>query len=133
MISIDCRELTFDEQLALAGVLSDQLGGRTVALVKDASIVFDQISGDPPSAGQLESIVRGFVAKRKDARHYSVEAEGDRIVVHSADPLARSRGRKDTGQLLPPNLLKCPFSGCGFVTPYRELYDIHVRSHGFGL
>ena len=131
MVSIDCRELTFDEQLALASDLSDQLGGKDVALIKGTSIVLDEISGTPPTVGRLGSIVQGFVAKRKDARYYSVETDGDRIVVHSPDPLARSRGRKDTGQSLPPNLLKCPY--CPFVTPYQEEYDVHTRAHLFGI
>ena len=131
MVSIDCRELTFDEQLALAGALSDQLGGKDVALIKDSSIVFDQISGRPPAIPQLESIIRAFVARQKDARHYSVEVEGDVITIRSPDPLARSRGRKDTGEFLPENVLKCPY--CAFVTPFQELYDVHLRSHLFGV
>ena len=130
MMSIDCHELTFDEQLALAAAVSDGLGGRAVGMIKDDSIVLDQISGQTPALSELETIVRSFVAKRKDARYYSVEVVGEKLIVHSPDPLARSRGRKDTGLLLPDNLLKCPF--CNFVTPYQELYDVHFRSHGFG-
>ena len=128
MIQVDCSEMTLDDQLALASAISDGLGGRVVAAVKDADIVLDTLTGTV-SQGDVMVIVRSFVSKRKDARQYSVESEGDRIIVHTPDPLARSRGRKDTGQLLPPNLLKCPF--CNFVTPYQELYDVHFRSHGF--
>jgi len=128
LIQVDCSEMTLDDQLALASAISDGLGGRVVAAVKDADIVLDTLTGTV-SQGDVMVIVRSFVSKRKDARQYSVESEGDRIIVHTPDPLARSRGRKDTGQLLPPNLLKCPF--CNFVTPYQELYDVHFRSHGF--
>jgi len=120
--------MTVDEQIALASAISDGLSGRGMALVKDAMIVIDTISGKI-SAGDVLELVRNFVTKRKDAQNYSVESEDDRIIVHTPDPLARSRGRRDTGQLLPPNLLKCPF--CSFVTPYQELYNVHVRSHGF--
>ena len=130
MIEVDCREMAVDEQIALASAISDGLGGRAVALVKDAMIVIDALSGTVP-ASEVLPLVRDFVSKRKDAQHYSVEQDGDVIVVHTPDPLARSRGRKDTGQLLPPNLLKCPF--CSFVTPYQELYFVHVRAHGFGV
>jgi hypothetical protein len=130
LIEVDCREMAVDEQIALASAISDGLGGRAVALVKDAMIVIDALSGRVP-ASEVLPLVRGFVSKRKDAQHYSVEQDGDVIVVHTPDPLARSRGRKDTGQLLPPNLLKCPF--CSFVTPYQELYYVHVRAHGFGV
>ena len=119
-----------DEQIALASAISDGLGGKAVALVKDTKIVLDALSGKV-LAGDVLALVRGFVSKRKEAQLYSVEQVGDEIIVHTPDPLARSRGRRDTGQLLPPNLLKCPF--CSFVTPYQELYFIHVRAHGFGV
>ncbi|MDG7010879.1 MAG: hypothetical protein JRN57_02040 [Nitrososphaerota archaeon] len=127
MIEIDCTEMDLDDQLGLASAVSDALGGRGVALVKDAKLVIDAVSA--LAAGDVAAAVRAYVAKRADASHYSVETEGDVIKVHTPDPLARSRGRRDTGELLPPNLMKCPF--CGFVTPYKELYDIHFRSHGF--
>jgi len=130
LIEVDCSELTVDEQIALASAISDGLGGRGMALVKDAKVVLDTISGNV-STGDVLALVRNFVTRRKDAESYSVETKGDEIIVHTPDPLARSRGRRDTGQLLPPNLLKCPF--CSFVTPYQEYYNIHVRSHGFGI
>lgn len=130
MIKVDCSEMTLDDQLALASAISDGLGGRAVALVKDDKLVLDTLS-NKVDVGQVASVVRGFTSKRKDARYYSVETDGDEVKVHTPDPLARSRGRKDTGQLLPDNLMKCPY--CPFVTPYEELYNVHVRSHGFGL
>lgn len=128
-MQIDCSQMTFDEQLALASALSDGLGGRAVALVKDDKIVFDELSN--VSTDEVLRLTRAFVARKKDASLYEVQASGDDVVVHTPDPLARSRGRRDTGESLPPNLLKCPF--CGFVTPYKELYDVHFRSHGFVL
>ena len=130
MIEVDCSEMTVDEQIALASAISDGLGGKGMALVKDTKIVLDTISGKV-SIDEVLVLVRDFVKKRKEAQSYSVESDGDEIIVHTPDPLARSRGRRDTGQLLPPNLLKCPF--CSFVTPYQELYNVHVRSHGFGI
>lgn len=130
IISIDCSELTVDEQIALASAVSDGLSGKGVALIKDDTIVLDLLSNDI-SSDEVVRLVKGWVSKRKDAELYSVETDEDEIVVHSPDPLSRSRGRKDTGQLLPENLLKCPY--CAFVTPYRELYDVHVRSHLFGV
>ena len=129
LITVDCSEMTVDEQLALASSISDGLAGRGVALVKDSNIVLDAISDVRPD--EVIALVRRFVSKRNDAEHYSVESDGERVAVHTPDPLSRSRGRKDTGLLLPDNLMKCPF--CGFVTPYQELYNIHFRSHGFGL
>jgi len=130
LIEVDCSEMTVDEQLALASAISDGLAGRAVALVKDDKVVLDTLTGKTTPRDVL-TLVRNFVLKRKEARLYSVELTRDTIKVHTPDPLARSRGRKDTGQLLPPNILKCPF--CNFVTPYQELYDIHFRSHGFGV
>ena len=130
MISIDCSELTVDEQIALASAVSDGLSGKGVALIKDDQVVLDTMSNDV-SPEVVAGLVRGFASKRRGAGPYSVETDGDDIAVHSPDPLARARGRKDTGQLLPENLLKCPY--CAFVTPFQELYDVHVRSHLFGV
>lgn len=129
MIQVDCREMTLDDQLALASAISDGLGGRGVALVKDSKVVVDALA--EVEVGDVLRIVQGFASKRKDAKYYSVESEGDLVTVHTPDPLARSRGRKDTGELLPDNLLKCPY--CSFITPFQELYDVHVRSHLFGV
>jgi hypothetical protein len=129
LISIDCAELTVDEQLALAAAISDGLEGLALALVKDTKIVLDQMSNQEPDPSRVEAIVRRFISRRKDSQYYSLEREGTTFVVHSPDPLARARGRRE-GEL-PKNLLKCPF--CSFVTPYQELYDVHFRSHGFAL
>ena len=129
MIQVECKEMTLDDQLALAAAISDGLEGRGVALVKDDKIVLDTMA-NTITPGEVISIVRAFVSRRKDSQHYTIDSKGDDILVHTPDPLARSRGRKDSGQWLPDNLLKCPWSGCGFVTPYQELYNIHVRSHG---
>lgn len=127
LISIDCAELTTDEQLALAAAISDGLGGSAIALVKDTEIVLDPLLNKEPDPSRVEAILKHFMSRRKDAQYYSLERSGSTFVVHSADPLARSRGRrKDT---LPENLMKCPW--CGFVTPYGELYTVHIRSHGF--
>lgn len=130
VIEVDCSEMTLDDQLSLASAISDGLGGRAVALVKDDKLVLDTMSNEV-GVDEVANLVRGFTSKRKDAQHYSVETDKDDVKVHTPDPLARSRGRKDTGQLLPDNLLKCPY--CPFVTPYQELYDVHMRSHLFGV
>jgi len=129
MIEIDCHELTLDEQLALASTISDQLQGNAIALVRDEDIVFDVMSGKDLDERQVEDLVKQFISRRRESEHYSVERTGETLVVHSADPLARGRGRKE-GRL-PDNILGCPF--CPFVTPYQEAYNIHVRSHGFGV
>ena len=129
MIQVECKEMTLDDQLALAASISDGLEGRAIALVKDDKIVLDTMA-NTVTTDEVLDIVRAFVSRRKDSQHYFVDLNGDDILVHTPDPLARSRGRKDSGQWLPDNLLKCPWSGCGFVTPYQELYAIHVRSHG---
>jgi hypothetical protein len=131
LLQIDCRELTVDEQLALAASLSDSFSGRALALVKDETIVFDLFHAPDPQRQEVEAVVSTFISGRKDSKYFSTTWDGPTLIVHSADPLARSHGRKDRGQMLPPNLMKCPFSGCGFVTPYQELYAVHVRSHGF--
>jgi hypothetical protein len=127
LISIDCSELTTDEQLALAAAISDGLGGAAIALVRDTEIVLDSISNQKPDHSQVETIVKQFISRRRDSQYYSLEREGDRFVIHSPDPLVRARGRrKDT---LPENLLKCPW--CAYVTPYEELLAVHCRAHGF--
>ena len=130
MIQVECKEMTLDDQLALAAAISDGLGGKAVALVKDDKIVLDTMT-NTVTTGEVLNIVRAFVSRRKDSQHYSVDSSEDDIMVHTPDPLARSRGRKDSGQWLPNNLLKCPY--CAFVTPYQELYDVHARSHLYGV
>jgi hypothetical protein len=129
MITINCHGLTSDEQLALASAISDALSGNGVALARDKDIVIDTLKGPPPDPGNIESIIRKFVEKRPLAEHYSVEREGDFFLIHSPDPIAGAYGRRKSR--LPDNVRQCPF--CGFVTPYEELYTIHIRAHGFGI
>jgi len=124
---IDCTELTADEQLALAGEVTGALDGKGIALAKGRKIVLDNLSGADLDERTVEAAVSDFISRRKDASHYSVERAGDRIIVHSPDPIAASHSSRLQG--LPPNLMKCPF--CSFVTPYEELYVVHYRSHGF--
>lgn len=126
-LRIDCKELTMDEELALASSISDSLKGRGIALVNGDKIVLDSFGEGELDEKAVEAVVSEFVAHRKGHEFYSVERNGDSIVVHSADPVAAA-GRRPT-EKLPPNLLKCPF--CSFVTPYQELYVVHTRSHGF--
>jgi len=126
LIQIQCKEMTMDEQLALAGSISDGLQGRGIALVDGSRIVIDGLGGNV-DAMDVSKLVGDFVSKRKDAMYYRVESDGDKLTVHTPDPLARSRGSRHAG--LPGNLLKCPH--CSFVTPYQELYNVHLRSHYF--
>ena len=136
--SVDCNELTMDEELALAGEISDSLRGEGIALVNGPTIVFDAFSNDGRvDEALVERTVRDFISRRNDHEFYSVEKAvdgggggGTSLIVHSADPVAAARRRRAT-EKLPPNLMRCPF--CPFVTPYEELYVIHVRSHGFGI
>jgi hypothetical protein len=126
-LEIDCTELTADEQLALAGELTESLGGKAIALPKGRRIVFDSVSGSAPDEGAIRAAVADFIARRKDSSHYSLEMESGDIIVRSPDPIAASHSKNV--EKLPPNLLKCPF--CPFVTPYEELYVVHYRAHGF--
>ncbi len=128
MIAVDCRELTVDEQLALAGALSDALAGRALALVKDETIVFDSLHPPQPLNSEVEGVVKGFLSRRKESEYYSTEWDGSSLLIHSADPLARSRGRKE-GRL-PDNLFKCP--SCAFITLYEEVYEAHLKTHALG-
>ena len=136
---IECSELTMDEELALAGEISESLKGEGVALVNGPKIIIDAFSDDRTvDEASVERTVVDFVSRRKDHEFYSVErvaedgTKGGRtsLKVHSADPVAAASRRRST-EKLPPNLMKCPF--CSFVTPYEELYVVHVRSHGFGM
>jgi len=126
MIIVDCSELSADEKLALASKISDRLEGVAVALVKGEDIVLDALTDAKPEPSAVKDAIAGFISRRRDGEHYSVEVIGDRMVVHSADPIAAMR-RKAQNQL-PPNLVQCPF--CGFVTPSEELLILHVRLHG---
>ena len=129
MLEIDCSELSADEKLALASQISDDLEGRAVALTKIDSIVLDQLTDEKVDLGTLQAIVGSFVSRRKDSQYYSVELDGETIVIHSADPIAASR--RKTENTLPPNVKQCPY--CAFITEYEEEYVVHVRSHLFGV
>jgi len=126
-LEIDCSELTADEQLALAGEITEALGGKGIALPKGRMIVFDPLEGGGVDDRAVEEAVRDFLSRRKDSSRYSAERKGGKLVVHSPDPVAA--GRSANLERLPPNLLKCPF--CPFITTYEELYIVHCRSHGF--
>jgi hypothetical protein len=129
VLEIDCSELTADEKLALASQISDDLDGKAIALTKGDSIVLDQLAEEEVSLWTLKAIVEDFVSRRKDAEHYSLEVDGEVIVVHSADPVAAMRKKPEN--TLPPNLRQCPY--CAFITEYEEEYVVHVRSHLFGV
>ncbi len=129
MLTIDCSELTADEKLALASQISDELEGKALALTKSDSIVLDQLTEEKVEVWTLRAIVEDFVSRRKDSEHYSLEVEGETILVHSADPIAAMR--RKTENALPPNLRQCPY--CAFITEYEEEYVVHVRSHLFGV
>ena len=129
MTEVDCRELTADEQIALAGSITEALHGSGIAIIKGMTIVLDRLSGTELDQSVIESAIAGFIRRRRDSSHYSVERDGEKIVVHSPDPMARAReGRRKE---LPPNLFKCPF--CSYVTPYEEAYVVHYRSHLFAV
>ena len=128
MILVDCSELSANEKLALASQLSDKLEGVAVALVKGEDIVLDSLSDERPEPSAVKDSVTDFISRRKDAAHYSVEAVGERVVVHSADPVSAMRKKRQNQ--LPPNLKQCPF--CGFFTQYDDLLILHVRLHGGG-
>jgi hypothetical protein len=129
VILVDCSELSADEKLALASQISDRLEGVAIALIKGENIVLDELSDEKPEPSVVKDAVAGFISRRKGAEHYSVEVVGERIIVHSADPLTAMR--KKAQNRLPPNLKQCPY--CAFITPHEELLTVHVRAHLFGV
>jgi hypothetical protein len=128
MIVIDCSELSTDEKLALAAQISDDMSGSVFALVKGVNIVLDALTREKPELSEVKAVVADFISRRKDGSEYSMDVSGDQITVHSADPVAALRKRRQNE--LPPNLRQCPY--CAFVTEYEELYTVHVRAHGVG-
>ena len=125
MIKVDCSELTQEEQLALAASISDELQGKSLALVKGSSIVIDRISGPKLDVAQLVCLVEKFVSKRKDANYYGVERQEDKVVVRSPDPIAAKRNR--THYRVPPGAYQYP--ACGLILPDEGKYQIHLRTH----
>ena len=128
MILVDCSELSADEKLALASQISDTLEGLAVALVKDDTIVFDELTKKRLETSIVKDAISAFISRRKDAEHYSLEVLGERIIVHSHDPIAAMS--KKTQNKLPPNLHQCLY--CAFVTEYEEELQVHERTHLFG-
>ena len=124
-MDIDCSELSTDEELALAELLTGSRRGLAVALVNDGKIVFDILEGNGLDEGMVLSAVRDFIARRDNARLYSVERAGGSILVHPPDPVASSKMRRPA--TMPPNVYECPF--CGFITPYKEVYETHSVVH----
>ena len=125
MIEVDCAELSNDEELALASEISDRLEGRALALVKQDSIVLDQLTDERLDVEALRPIVGDFMSRRKDSEHYSFEVDGQKIVVHSADPIAAPRRKAEN--TVPPNLMQCPY--CWFITQSEGEYTLHLKSH----
>ena len=125
MIEVDCAELSNDEELALASEISDRLEGRALALVKQDSIVLDQLTDERLDVEALRPIVGDFMSRRKDSEHYSFEVYGQKIVVHFADPIAASRRKAEN--TVPPNLMQCPY--CWFITQSEGEYTLHLKSH----
>ncbi|MBI3858717.1 MAG: hypothetical protein HY296_00540 [Thaumarchaeota archaeon] len=125
MIVIDCKEMSTDEEIALASTISDGLEGVALGLIRNGEIVIDPFPGSEPDYNRVLEIVRGFVSRRKRPEDYGIEEDGETITVHPPVPLPRKRVRNP--QVLPPNLLKCPY--CAFVTPYEEMYVVHTRAH----
>ncbi len=109
----------------MAASISDELQGKSLALVKGNSIVIDRISGQKLGVAQLVHLVEKFVSKRKDAKYYGVERQEDRIVVHSPDPIAANRTR--THYRVPPGAYQCP--ACGLILPDEGRYQSHLRTH----
>jgi hypothetical protein len=128
VIVIDCSELSADEKLALAAQISDDMSGSVFALVKGTNIVLDALTREKPELSEVKAVVADFISRRKDGSDYSMDVSEDQITVHSADPVAALRKRRQNE--LPPNLKQCPY--CAFVTEYEELYTVHVRAHGVG-
>ena len=129
MTEVDCSEVSADEQIALAGEITESLRGKGFALIKGPLVVIDQIAPGGVDESALEGAVADFISRRKESAGYSLEKSNGRLLVRSPDPIAASHHRRTRG--LPPNLMKCPF--CPFVTPYEEAYVVHYRSHGFGV
>lgn len=127
LISIDCVELTANEKLALATWISTALEGKAVALAKGDDLVLDELTPEKVQPASVQRLVEEFVRRRSDPTGYSVEIDGEKVLVHSPDPAAAMKNKRE--DQLPPNLLKCPF--CGFITPAEEMYVVHVRSHYF--
>jgi hypothetical protein len=125
MIKIDCSELTQDEQLALASTISEELQGRSLALVRGSDIVIDRLSGPDLDGPQLVQLVGRFIAKRTDPALYEIESEDDTIMVHGPDPIAAKRSR--TVHKVPPGAFQCP--ACGLLLPDEGRYQTHVRTH----
>ncbi len=125
MIKIDCSELSADEKLALASMVSDSLEGRAILLSKGEDIVLDNLTEQAVGVDEVRGLVERFVQKREDHSEYAVEVERDLITVRSPDPIAAKRNQRE--KLLPPNVFQCPF--CPYVTTSEGLYRTHSTLH----
>lgn len=125
MIAIDCAELSEEEMLALAAAIGDIIEGKGVPVIHDNKILIDHLSGAEPKLAEALSAVHDFISRRKDAAYYSTEVDGDKIVVHSPDPL--NALQKKSLRRTPPNSFQCP--NCGYLASNEDQLTMHMRVH----
>lgn len=125
MIKVDCSELSGETKVAIAEAISEGLGGAGVALLDGDYVAIDTLSGPDIGADRVQSILRSYISRRKDASLYRVESDGKHLAVRSS--LALSPKEKRVEDKLPPGLFQCPV--CGFVTTSEGSYQDHLRIH----
>jgi len=124
MVQVDCTQASGLE-VELASYFSERLKG-VLPLVKRRKVVFDETSsGRGLTTTEVVDVLKSFLAARSLSRDYEIALERDEITLRAQKP---SPARKfKGGHRPPPNLHICPH--CGYVTPYEDVYWIHVKTH----
>jgi hypothetical protein len=125
MIKVDCTELSGETKLALAEAITKGLEGAGVALLDGKYIAIDTLSGPEIGADRVQSILRSYIAGRKDASAFTVESDNQHVVVRSSARVSTREKRVE--DRLPPGLFQCPV--CGYVTTSEDAYHDHLRIH----
>ncbi|MGP8056566.1 MAG: C2H2-type zinc finger protein [Nitrososphaerales archaeon] len=117
--------MTVEEKVALASAISDDLEGSGIALIKGEEIAIDKVTEAEVGTSKLFEMVKDFISNQKDSAEYLVDVTNDVVNVRSRRPLSEAKKGQGTPPL--PGLFQCPV--CGYVTPFKEKYDLHIRSH----
>ena len=116
---IEVRMKREENAVKLAAFLAEKLTPRKILpIIKDSTIVFDEEFAEHPlEIKELQEYVKEGLSEMKIS-HKSIEVQNEKIIIEDFS----GKDKEVKG-----HLLVCPH--CGFVTPYEEIYWIHVKIH----
>ena len=117
MITIDCKDLE-DLMLEAAVYLADNI--EAVTAIKTACIALDPLTDSKLNTKNVKTHLEGFLTKRGILQDFIIKVDGEKIKVTAISE------RKIEDKNVQSPFLMCPH--CGFVTPYEEVLDVHMKA-----